>query len=88
MKLSEILSNEHVLAPWSDFIGKPIKLPCIYDKKNIDIGLLSKVSPQTVVIKNTKTHQIVGRRTIFLKDPNSQKVQSPYNDPKYSSISK
>jgi hypothetical protein len=90
MKLSDILegSYEHVLAPWSDFKGKPLKLLSIYDKKNHDIGRLSKASAQTVVVTNTKTKQIVGRRTAFLKDPSSSKAPIPYDDPKYSSITR
>lgn len=86
MKLCEIF--EPVLAPWSDFIGKPIKLLNIYDKKNRDIGRTSRVTAQTVVVKNTHTKQIVGNRTIYQKDSNSSKVPLPSNDPKYSSISK
>lgn len=83
MKLSEIL--EHDLSPWSDFVGKPIKLPNIYNKKNRDIGRTSTVSAQTVIVKNTKTKQIVGKRTLFQKDSSSSKVLLPYDDPKYSS---
>jgi hypothetical protein len=82
MKLSEILD----LSPYSDFLGKPVKLLNIYDKKNRNIGLTSKVSAQTVVVKNTNTKQIVGKRTVFLKDPNSSKVALPVNDPRYSSV--
>ena len=92
MKLFEILDSvwpiskgKHVLTPWSDFKGKAVKLPGIYDPKNRDIGRLSKVSAQTVVVTNTKTKQILGRRTVFLKDPKSLKVPLPYDDPKYSS---
>lgn len=86
MKLCEIF--EPVLAPWSDFIGKPIKLLNIYDKKNRDIGRTSRATAQTVVVKNTHTKQIVGNRTIYQKDSSSAKVKIPYDDPKYSSISK
>jgi hypothetical protein len=87
VKLSEILdeSYEHDLSPWSDFKGTPVKLLNIYDKKNRDIGRLSKTSAQTVVVTNTKTKQIVGKRTVFLKDPGSSKAPLPYDDPKYSS---
>lgn len=86
MKLNEIISREHDLSPWSDFIGKPVKLMSIYDKKNRDIGRLSKATAQTVVVTNTKTKQIVGKRTAFLKDPGSSKAPLPYDDPAYSSI--
>ena len=86
MKLYEIISREYNLSPWSDFIGKPVKLMSIYDKKNRDVGLLSKATAQTVVVTNTKTKQIVGKRTVFLKEPGSSKARLPYDDPAYSSI--
>lgn len=89
MKLNEIFSQEINLAPWSDFKGKPIsKLPSIYDKKNRDIGRTGTISAQTVVIKNTKTKQIIGNRTIYQKNSGSSVVPLPYDDPKYSSIKK
>ena len=81
MKLSEIL--EPVLAPKSSFEGKPVKLPGIYDPKNRDIGRTAGTSAQTVVVKNTKTKQIVGKRTLFQKNTGSGKVALPYDDPKY-----
>ena len=86
MKLSEIL--KHDLSPWTEFLGKAVKLPNIYDKKNLNIGLTGKTSAQTVIVKNTKTKQIVGKRTLFQKDPSSAKVKTPYDDPAYSSIVK
>jgi hypothetical protein len=84
MKLHEIL--KHDLSPWTEFLGKSVKLPSIYDKKNLDIGLTSKTSAQTVIVKNTKTKQIVGKRTLFQKDSSSSKVKTPYDDKEYSSI--
>lgn len=83
MKLNEIY--EPTLAPWSDFVGKPVKLLNMFDKKNLDIGLRSKAAAFTVVIRNTKTKQIVGNRTLFQKDQTSAKSRIPYDDPKYSS---
>lgn len=83
MKLCEIF--EPVLAPFSSFMGKPVKLLCIYDKKNHDIGRRSKAGKFTVVVTNTKTKQIVGNRTLWQKDQNSSKAPLPYDDPKYSS---
>ena len=59
MKLFEILS----LAPFSSFIGKPVKLLNVYDKNNRDIGRRSKADIQTVVVTNTKTKQ---KKVIFL----------------------
>ena len=81
MKLFEVLRD---ISPWSDFIGKAIKLPSIYDKKNNNIGLTGNISAQTVVVKNTKTKQIVGKRTLYQKDASSAKVKLPYDDPVYS----
>jgi len=86
MKLYEIL--QHDLSPWTEFLGKAVKLPSIYDKKNLNIGLTGKASAQTVIVKNTKTDQIVGKRTLFQKDPSSSKVRTPYDDREYSSIVK
>lgn len=85
MKLNEIL--EPVLAPDSSFKGSPVKLLNIYDLKNRDVGRLARIKAQTVVVKNTKTKQTVGKRTIFLKDPKSKKVPLPVDDPRYSSAS-
>lgn len=86
MKLSEILEKD--LSPWSDFKGKAVKLLNIYDKANRNIGLTSKATAQTVVVKNTHTKQTVGKRTAYFKDPGSSKVALPINDPKYSSVRK
>lgn len=81
MKLNEIL--QHNLAPWSDFMGKPIKLLNMYDKKNIDIGRRSKAGAFTVVVRNTKTKQIVGNRTLYQKDQTSSLAPLPYDDKAY-----
>ena len=86
MKLHEVLRGEHDLSPWSDFKGKPVKLLNIYDKANRDIGRRSKTIASTVVVQNTKTKQIVGKRSLYQKDQDSSKAPLPYDDAKYSSI--
>jgi len=47
--------------------AKAMKLPGIFDKKNLDIGTKTAVSAQTVVVKDTKTGVVSGRRTIYQK---------------------
>jgi len=91
MKLNEILSGNlnfgvHNLAPKSSFMGPSVKLPGIFDPKNRDVGRLSGTSAQTVVIKNTKTKQVVGNRTLYQKNTATNKSAVPYDDPKYGPV--
>jgi len=50
---------------WS---GKPLKLLNRYSQKDLNKVLnTSKVTAQTVTIKNAQTGEIVGKRTIYQK---------------------
>lgn len=44
-----------------------LKLLDVNAKENLFIGAKSEVTAQTVVVKNSNTGQIVGRRTIYQK---------------------
>ena len=47
--------------------GTPLKLRDMYDKRELDSAINGKVSAQTVVLKDTRTGQIFGKRTIYQK---------------------
>jgi hypothetical protein len=63
MKVHELISP----SAFDKKAKKAVKLPGIYDKKNLNIGAGSHVSAQTVVVKDTKTGVVTGRRTIYQK---------------------
>ena len=63
MLLTELKS---LIAPNQfDKQGTPMKYPNVYTHKNI--GASKKVRPETVVVKDSKTGKIYGRRTLFQK---------------------
>lgn len=63
MKLLEIAQ---LIKPNSfDKKGTKMKLPDVYKEK--DAGTDKKVTAQTVIVKNTNTGQVIGRRTIYQK---------------------
>lgn len=47
--------------------AKPMKLKNFNDKRNAHIGAGRKVTAQTVVIKDTATGVVIGRRSLFQK---------------------
>lgn len=49
---------------WS---GKDLKLLNMFSAKDNNIVLSTKVSPQTVVVKNSSTGEIIGKRTLYQK---------------------
>jgi len=63
MKLKELISPSE----FDRRARKNVTLPGIYDKKNLNIGAKTDVEAQTVVVKDTKTGVIYGRRTLFQK---------------------
>lgn len=67
MKLEEIFEKEQkkqLIKPNSfDKKGKPMKYPNVYTNKGAGGNI--KVSPQTVVFKDSNTGKIYGRRTIY-----------------------
>lgn len=63
MKLRELISP----SAFDKKAKKVVKLLGIYDKKNLNIGADTTVSAQTVVVKDTKTGVVSGRRTIYQK---------------------
>lgn len=46
---------------------KEVKLLGVFDKENLFIGDKKDVEPETVVVRNTGTGQVLGRRTIYTK---------------------
>jgi len=62
MKINELIAKSAF-----DKKAKPVKLRGIFDKENLNIGAGTKVSAQTVVVKDTKTGVISGRRTLYQK---------------------
>lgn len=44
--------------------AKEMTYPNVYDKKNIDMGARKKLRKEKVTLRNTKTGQIFGARTI------------------------
>jgi len=62
MKVAELLERDYVSDVWS---AKPLKLLNRYSKKDLSKALSRKPSAQTVVIRNTATGDIVGKRTII-----------------------
>lgn len=67
MKLYELFEGAKDFAQHNplDKKGKKLKLGNVYKEK--DVGGKEKVSAQTVVIKDTKTGKIYGRRTLHMK---------------------
>jgi len=60
----------HELIAKSEFdkkARKEVKLRSVYDKKNLNIGAGADVGAETVVVKDTKTGAVIGRRTIYQK---------------------
>jgi len=51
-----------------------MKYPNQFDKKNIDIGSKTKVKPKSVIVKDTKTGQVYGVRTIMSKESDNQMI--------------
>jgi hypothetical protein len=49
---------------WS---GKPLKLRNMFSSKDTQVVLSTKVSAQTVTVKNTSTGEIIGKRTVYQK---------------------
>jgi hypothetical protein len=47
--------------------GTPMKLRDLYNPADLEAALKGKVSAQTVIVRNTATGQIVGKRTIYQK---------------------
>ena len=67
MRFIEFLLEEELVKPNSfDEKGKEMKLPNVYDEK--DVGSKSKLSAQTVVVRNSKNGKVYGRRTIIQKE--------------------
>lgn len=62
MKVHELIAKSAF-----DKKAKAMKLPSFNDKKNNDIGTKTAVSAQSVVVKDTKTGTVIGRRTIYQK---------------------
>ena len=50
-----------------DKMGTEMKYPNVYDKKNRGIGGKKAARRETVVVRNSKTGTIYGRRTYFQK---------------------
>lgn len=56
------------LIPDSVWQGKPLKLRDMYSAKDIaDAVSDKKPTAQTVILKNTSTGEIIGKRTIYQK---------------------
>ena len=62
MKVAELLEKNYVKGVWS---AKPLKLLNRYSMKDLEKALRTKPTAQTVVVKNTATGEIVGKRTIY-----------------------
>ncbi len=62
MKLKELIAPNQ-----TDVKAREMKYPLVMDKKNRKIGLRTKVSAQKVVVRDTKTGVVYGRRSIIQK---------------------
>lgn len=62
MKLKDLIEPNEL-----DLKGSPLKLPSIYDKKNINIGAGTKIQVSTAEIKDTKTGVVYCRRSLYQK---------------------
>lgn len=69
MKLETVAEavKEYIKPSEFDKRGTEMTYPNVYDKKNLGIGLKTKVTPKTVIMRNTATGAIYGRRTIMSK---------------------
>ena len=63
MKVAELLEvKDYTKGVWT---GGKLKLRNRYSQKDLDSALRSKPTAQTVVVRNTATGEIVGKRTIY-----------------------
>lgn len=63
-----LLELHSLIAPnQTDIKGHEMKYPSMMDKKNRNIGKKTKMSPQTVIVRDTKTGVVYGRRSIIQK---------------------
>lgn len=62
MKLHSLIAPNQ-----TDVKAREMKYPLIMDKKNARIGARRKVSAQKVVVRDTKTGVVYGRRSIIQK---------------------
>jgi hypothetical protein len=47
--------------------GEELKLRNMFSAKDTEVVLKTSVSKQTVVVKNSNTNEIIGKRTVFQK---------------------
>lgn len=62
MKLKDLIAPNQ-----TDVKAREMKYPLIMDKKNRSIGKRTKVSAQKVVVRDSKTGVVYGRRSIIQK---------------------
>jgi len=65
------MANEYIKPSEFDKTGTPMKYHNTMDKKRRGVGAKTKVRPETVVIKDSKTGKVYGRRTLVQKSTES-----------------
>lgn len=66
MKLAELFEKELIKPNEFDQRAQEMDYPNVY--RNKDAGAKNKVRPQKVVVRDSKTGKVYGRRTLYQKD--------------------
>ena len=66
VKLNELFEKELIEPTEFDQRAKEMSYPNVYQNK--DVGGKTKISPQKVVVRDSKTGKVYGRRTVYQKD--------------------